>query len=65
MAATQSIPHDGKYTPPWEVVPCELFEGSYAIVDTKNQAVALGLTKERADDWKSQLDETGFINHDA
>ncbi len=64
MTDPQSIPHSGDYTPPWRVVPCETFDGAFAIADTGNKVVALGLTKTMAEDWKRQLDETGFIDHD-
>ncbi len=64
MANPQTLPHDGDYAPPWRVVPCETFQGSFAIADTKDQVVALGLTETLAEDWKRQLDETGWIDHD-
>ncbi len=64
MANPKIVPHDGDYMPPWTVVPCEVFEGSFAIADTKDRVVALGLTETMAEDWKQQLDKTGWIDHD-
>ncbi len=59
-----SIPHNDAYTPPWSIVPCSQFAGRFMIVDTQKRAVALGLSIDRADDWKRQLEATGRIDHD-